>query len=187
MSAPSFLEGVGVAVVASLAGSIGYWAFSAVLGGGLRLVIAGLSLGYLLYLLARSRERVGRLTTLAAWSLTALALWWLQSPLSLYVLGHLGALWLVRSLYFHSGPLAALADLGLNAFALAAALWALGHTGSLLLALWCFFLVQALFVAIPARPPRECGDGAAEPDLEAHFQQAQRTAEAALRRLSSVP
>ncbi len=57
--------------------------------------------------------------------------------------------WLVRSLYFYSGVLPALMDLGLSALSITAAVWAISQSGSVFLATWCFFLVQALFVAIP--------------------------------------
>ena len=78
------------------------------------------------------------------------ATWLAGVPLVGYVLIHVGLLWLVRSLYFYSGVLPALLDLGLSALGLAFAVWAAGRSGSPLLALWCFFLVQALHVCIPA-------------------------------------
>lgn len=186
MRKPTFIEGVGVAMVASLAGSALYAALTTVFtsGGVLRLVIAGLGLGYVIYLLARTSERVGRVTTLAGWSVAAVAVWVLAPPLMLYLLIHLGLIWLIRSLYFYSSLLSALADLGLGGLALAGAVWSLVHTGSLLLALWCFFLVQALFVAIPPSLDRRPTSGA--PATDDRFQQAHRAAEAAVRRLSSI-
>lgn len=186
MKRPSFLEGVAFALAASLAGGVLYTALTAVFGSGvLRLVIAALGLGYLLYLLARSRERVGRVTVIGVWVIIAGLLWLLDPPLLLYILGHVGALWLVRSLYFHAGVLTALADLGLNACALAAAVWALAQSGSLLLGLWSFFLVQALFVAIPPNFPRRRPATASTTAGDDRFQRAHRVAEAAVRRLSS--
>lgn len=185
MNAPSFLEGVLVALAASLGASILQAALGTLIGdsGGLRLVIAALALGYILYLLGRSRERVGRMTSLVAWTLAAGAAWGLGLPLGPYLLVHLGLIWLVRSLYFHASLLAALADLGLQILGLAAALWALLHTGSLLLAVWCFFLVQALFVAIPPRLPRPAPPPDANGD---RFRHAERAADAALKRLASL-
>jgi len=186
MKRPTFFEGVGVALVASLAGSVLYGALGTVLPSGLvlRLVVAGLGLAYVLYLLGRTSERVGRITTLVAWLVAAGLVWMFVPTLTLYVLLHLGLVWLIRSLYFHASLLAALADLGQSGLALAAGVWALLHTGSLFLALWCFFLVQALFVAIPASPRR--GHTAVKPDADDHFQQAHRVAEAAVRRLSTI-
>jgi hypothetical protein len=185
MKAPTFFDGVGVALGASLLGSMAHTALATVTGGGvLRLVVAGLALGYVVYLLSHSPARVGRVTALAAWGAMAVALWVATPSLVLYVALHVGAIWLVRSLFFHSSLLSAGADFGLSVLALAAAVWAVVHTGSLLLGIWCFFLVQALFVAIPhglARRPR-----ADREDREDPFEHAHRVAEAAVRRLSSA-
>jgi hypothetical protein len=186
MKTPGFFEGVALAFGLSLLGSLAYGALGLLLPTALvlRLVIAGLSLAYLLYLLRRSSERVGRLTTLAVWFAMAAAVWLWPLGLPLYVLAHLCTLWLVRSLYFHGSLVAALADLLLNGLALIAALWAAHRTGSLFASLWCFFLVQALFSSIPNPIPGR--QGTAGPDPEDRFGQAHRAAEAALRRLSSM-
>jgi hypothetical protein len=126
MKRPTFLEGVGVAIAASLAGSVLYTAMDVVFPGGpvLRLLIAGIGLAYVIYLLSRSPEHVGRITATAAWALVAGVLWFTEPPLLPYVFMHLGAIWLIRSLYFYSSALSALADLGLNGLSLAAAIWA---------------------------------------------------------------
>ena len=187
MKQPTFLEGVSVAIAASLAGSMVYSAMDVVFPGVpvLRLLIAGIGLAYVVYLLSRSPERVGRITAAAAWILVAGVLWFTQPPLLLYVLVHLGVIWLIRSLYFYSSALSALADLGLNGLGLAAAIWAVARTGSVFLGIWCFFLVQALFVLIPKSIHRKSGAGQAGPDSEDRFQHAYRVAEAAVRKLSS--
>jgi len=185
---PTFLEGVAVALAASFFGSAAYatltWLFPN--AGALRLTLAGLGLGYVIYLLSRSQERVGRIAALTVWALTAGATWLVQPSLLLYVLVHLSLIWLIRSLYFHAGVLCTLADLGLTSLGLAAAIWAAAESGSVFLSIWCFFLVQALFVAIPTRLNRGPGanpPGGAEPD---RFQCAHRSAQAALRKLTSV-
>jgi hypothetical protein len=81
---------------------------------------------------------------------------------------------------------AALIDLGLSGLSLAAAIWAAHQSGSVFLTVWCFFLVQALFVHIPTHIGRR-----GEPDHEdlegAHrFERAHHAAESALRKLSSI-
>ena len=146
MTRPLFLEGAALALAASIGGSVLYSGLEYLLGPSLaaRLLIAALGLAYLFYVLVRSEARVGRLVSLTAWLLLAAAAWLLALPLSLYLLTHVGAVWLLRALYFYPSPLPALADLGLQGLALAAALWALTHTASPLLGIWCFFLVQAL-------------------------------------------
>ena len=187
MKQPTFLEGVSVAIAASLAGSVLYTALNVVFPGVpvLRLLIAAIGLAYVVYLLSRSPERVGRITAAAAWLLVAVVLWFTKPPLLLYVCVHLGAIWLIRSMYFYSSALSALADLGLNGLSLAAAIWAVTRTGSVFLGIWCFFLVQALFVVIPKSVNRKPGTGLAGHENEDRFQHAHRVAEAAVRKLSS--
>ncbi len=187
MKTPSFFEGVLLAVVASISADVLFVALRWLMpvGQAPGLLIAGLSFAYCVYLLVRSRERVGRMTVLAVWIALSGTVWLWSPPLPLFLLIHLGMVWLVRSLYFQTGLVAALADLALSGFGLAAALWAVTTSGSLLLAVWCFFLVQALFVAIPN------GKGRTQAPVESvaddRFQQAYRTAEAALRKIATGP
>jgi hypothetical protein len=185
MTRPAFLEGAAVALVASLAGGAVHAALALVAAPGvvLRIVATALALAYLLYLLRRSNERIGRVMTLALWALATGALWLLDAPPLGFLCAQLGLVWLVRSLYFHAGVLAALADLGLVALGLAAAAWAASRSGSVALSLWCFFLVQACFVAIPARAT---GRGERSTVAEDRFARAHGAAEAAVRRLSSA-
>ena len=187
MKAPTFLEGIAVALVMSLAGGVLYTALDAVFPGipAARLLIAGLGLVYLVYLLHRSPDHIGRVTAVAGWLLVAGALWFTHPPLLLYVCVHLGVLWLIRSLYFYSSALSALADLGLNALALAAAITAVTRTGSVGLAIWCFFLVQALFVIVPKDLRRSPNEARSSHTDEDRFQQAYRAAENTVRHLSS--
>lgn len=185
MKRPTFLQGVLVAAV------FGFFASAVVatlvpflgIGAVIRLLLPGLALAYLLYLFSRSGERLGRVTTLALWGALAALTWWLAPPLPVYLLLHVAAIWLVRSLYFYSGTLPALLDFGLSALSIAAAVWAASRSGSVFLATWCFFLVQALFVAIP--PKIRSGRrpaGSPVSDNEG-FERAKRQADAALREL----
>lgn len=188
MRQPSFFEGVAVAMTAALFGSVLYTALSPFSSsdGLLRLLVAGIGLSYVVYLLVRSREPVGRITALACWVLVAGSAWLIQLSLPLYLLVHLGLIWFLRSLYFYSSLFSALVDLVLTGLGLATGIWAAIQTGSLFLSLWCFFLVQALFVAIPATMNRKPASGSLERDREDRFQYAHRVAESALRRLSSI-
>jgi hypothetical protein len=190
MSAPlhkaTLGAGVGAAFVASACGAALLAALSPWLGGAgaLRAVIALLGFAYTLYVIARSGERVGRITTVACWLAVASGAWLIGLPLAGYVLLHVGLVWLVRSLYYYSGLLPALADLGLSLFGAAFATWAAQRSGSAWLALWCFFLVQAFHVLIPAsltQRGKAALDAADDPFARAH-----RAAEAAVRRLSST-
>lgn len=183
MKRPTFFQGVIVAAV------LGFFASAVVatltpfvgLGTVIRLVVPALGLAYLLYLFGRSEERVGRVTTLSLWAALAAVTWWIAPPLTLYLLIHVGAIWLVRSLYFYSGVLPALMDLGISTLSVSATVWAISRSGSVFLATWCFFLVQALFVAIPpAIKSRRARRPATDND---NFARAKRNADKALHQL----
>jgi hypothetical protein len=187
MKHPSFGEGVAVALAAAVVGSVAYSVLYDLAGFGWAsyALISGLGLGYTLYLLARSRERVGRFVTLGAWLLGSSASWFVLEDPALYLVTQAGMIWLIRSLYHQPGPLAAVLDLGLGLAALTAGVWAFVHADSLFLGIWTYFLVQALFVTIPSakghRPTSRTAAGS-DPDP---FQTAHRSAEAALRKLSA--
>lgn len=185
MKRPTFMHGVLVAAV------LGFFASAVVatltpfvgLGSVVRLVIPALGLAYLLYLFSRSTERLGRVITLSIWTVVAAITWWIAPPLPLYLLIHVGSIWLVRSLYFYSGVMPALIDLGLSTLSVSATVWAITRSGSVFLATWCFFLVQALFVTIPpAINTRRKTQAPAAPDNE-NFEQARRQADKALQQL----
>jgi len=188
MKRPSFIQGVIVAAV------LGFFASAVVatltpfvgLGAVIRLVIPALGLAYLLYLFSRSTERLGRVTTLSFWSALAAVTWWVAPPLPLYLLIHVGAVWLVRSLYFYSGLVPALMDLGISTLSVSATVWAITRSGSVFLATWCFFLVQALFVAIPPTITPSMSRKKAHAERLADddtFDHARRQADKALRQL----
>ena len=100
-----------------------------------------------------------------------------------FVIAHVGLIWLARALYYHPGLVPALLDFGLCGFSVIAALATAKQTGSLFLAMWTFFLVQALFIAIPTFR----GDRGATTSDDDGFDRAYRAAQQALRRLSTQP
>ena len=118
MKRPTFLEGVGVALVACVIGGILYAVLPPLFGweNPLRALIAGLGLAYILYLLNRSQARVGKVTVASFWLAGAVALWLVHPPFTVYLLFHAGAVWLVRSLYFYGGLIPAALDLALTGF-----------------------------------------------------------------------
>ncbi|MDH5310234.1 MAG: hypothetical protein OEY08_09740, partial [Gammaproteobacteria bacterium] len=152
MKRPSFSRGVLIAAALGLAASVITTVLVPLLGAGLvaRLIIPALALTYLLTFFAGSLERTGRITALALWLLLSALLLWVSPPLPAYLLAHAGAVWLVRSLYAYAGVLPALADLALTGCSVLGAIWALSRTGSVFMATWCFFLLQALWVFIPS-------------------------------------
>jgi len=183
MKRPSFVQGVFVALVISIASGAMLAGLVPIMspGAALRLMIPAMGLAYLIWLLRHSVESTGRITTVAAWCIVSAATWLVAPPISAYVLIHAGMLWLARSLYFYSGALPALLDLGLSALSVSAATWAITRSGSVFLAAWCFFLVQAMFVVIPGTLKKRATGGPDENDDT--FERARRRADAALRQL----
>ena len=185
MNRPGFFGGVIIAAVLGFFASAVVATLTPLFGFSnvVRLIIPALGLAYLLYLMSRSKARVGRVTTLSLWCALAAISWWIAPPLPLYLLIHVAAVWLVRSLYFYSGIVPALMDLGLSALSISASVWAMTRSGSVFLAIWTFFLVQALFVAIPpAVKGKTEPEGNTAVDNE-NFGRARRQADAALRQL----
>jgi hypothetical protein len=184
-SRPSFGAALGVGLALSLCGAAALIALGPVLyaGHALRAVIALVAFAYVLYLIGKSGERVGRVATVVCWLAAALAAAVAGLPLAAYVLVHVALIWLVRSLYYYSGVLPALADLGLGLLGVMFAAWAAQRSGSVWLAFWCFFLTQSFHVLIPrslAAPGPQARDG------DDTFNRAQRAAEDAIRRLSTA-
>lgn len=185
MNRPGFWREVGVALALSIIGAVAYHAASVIIGASLalRLVVAGLGIVYGVSLLRGLRARVGRLLAIAAWLALDVALFVFDPPLLLWLMAQAFAIWLLRCWCCYGSFFAALADGALGLFALAAAVVAATHSHSVFLALWSFFLVQALFVLIPENLRQR--NAAAQPDDEDRFDQAHRSAESALRRLTA--
>ena len=188
MKRPGFMEGVGVALGASVAVEVLFSTLATLFAEGfaLRLLIAVMGLFYLFYLLYRSGEKVGLITSITVWLIAAAVIWLAGLSLPLYLLLHLGLVWLIRSLYFYSSLISALLDFSLVGLGLASAVWAVSHTGTLFLGVWCLFLVQALFVFIPNSWKRSTHRKMVANSTETRFQSAYEVAEAALIKLSRV-
>jgi hypothetical protein len=180
----TFLGGVAVAFVLAAAGAASFAALTSVLTStfAIRAISTLLAGAYLLYLLSRSEERTGRIVTIAAWLSGAVATGVFVTSLPLFIVSHVVMIWLVRTLYFHGSFTPALLDLGISALALATALWAVRTSGSLFLAAWCFFLVQALFVVVPEGTHARAQAGGFD---DQPFKRAHRSAGAALHRLAN--
>jgi len=185
MKTITFPDGVLVALLSSLVGTVTFYGLSSFFGDNIaiRFVISGLSLVYILYLLRKSNERIGRILVVVTWIVITLISWALWTPAVLFVLTNLAMIWLTRSLYFYSSLFSSLTDLGLTALSVVIALWAATQSNNLFLTIWCFFLTQALFVMIPSsiktnKNPTKIYS------KEADFQHAYRVAESAVRKLS---
>jgi hypothetical protein len=185
MRAPGFGEGVAVALAGATGAGVLLFALAGVVDGALalRVVVASAGLGYFLYLLAGTGVRVGRPSAVIAWCLFTGVTLALDPPLLLHLCTQVGLASLLRGLRVHRSVLPALADLVIGAVSVAAAVWAAERTGSVFIATWSLLLVQAAHVVIPRRGHHRGGGApSGEP-----FARARRSAESALRRLSTAP
>ena len=185
MNAPGFWRQVGFGLLLALVGGVLHTALRPFFGSELVLrgLIVGLGAGYLALLLHALRARIGMMVTLASWLLITALLFAFNPSLWVWLLVQAVLIWLLRCLYRYDSLASAIADAALSGFALATALATASYTHSLFLTLWSWFLVQALFVFIPAS--RTTAASAAQTaEADDAFGQAHRTAEAALRRLA---
>jgi hypothetical protein len=185
MNKPKFLEGVLLALGLSLLIAALFTVMSAFFPTRwlLQAVIAGASLSYILYLLYRSRERMGKVAVVTLWLLFAFGVWLLAPSTLILLFAHVAVIWVIRCLYYHSSILIALLDLGLIVLGMLVSLWTLLHTHSLLLSVWVFFLMQALFSVLPEQVFSAKTKRAKNQDDG--FERAYASAEAAVRQLSS--
>ena len=185
---PSFLHGVAIALASAVVGSVTMFTLAGVLAGPLllRLIVAALGLGYVLYTLLSTGVRVGKVSALLVWSgFTAVTLL-LDAPLFAHLCTQVGLIWLLRALCVHRSVLPALVDLVLCTSSVAVAVWAAERTGSVFMAIWCLLLVQAAYVAIPRRASSLQRAEMSFRNPDERFVRAHRNAQAAVRRLSNA-
>jgi len=192
MKRPAFSEGIIVAIIVSLAVTIVFTVLSGFFPTRwlLQALIAAVSFSYICYLLVRSQEKTGRLTTVAVWAVITTVTWLFSPTIILSLFVHVGMIWLVRALYYYTSLVIALFDLGLTLFAMATAIWTLMYTNSLFLSMWCFFLLQALFTVLPTdlksglfnKVGKSSKPQAANDDV---FEQAYLSAKSALRQITA--
>ena len=186
MKRPSFFRGVIVALVLALLGAIAFSGLSIVIGGALALKVVTILLGgaYIVYLLRGAKDHTGRIAVFVVWTLTTIGVWFFTTDLAIMLISQALLISMVRSLYHHTSVLAGLLDLVLTAFSLSAAVWASAQSGSLFLTVWCFFLVQALFVGIPSEFNKSLKQERQQA-ADNEFGRAFRTAESAIKRIAT--
>jgi len=148
------------------------------------LLIPGLSFVYLLSIGKYRHRKSGWTSCLVLWCVFALALWTLAPYWVDFVLLHAVVLSAIRSMFFQKSLLAVLMDFALTVLAVCTSFWAASHTGSIFLSVWCFFLVQAAFVSIPAWASLKSVHISPNSNSKA-FDAAHRKAEEALRKIST--
>lgn len=183
---PTFWGGAAAALMFAAVAALLLPALSLLFGGWLAVKI-GLSLiaaGYAAYLMTAAQSSTARLAASVAWIAVAAVGFFFASSVVTLAVPLLLITWMIRAAYFRSGMVDSLLDLGLVLLGAAAAAGALINTGSTFLSVWTFFLVQALHTAIPGLH----GAAAQSPAADGRrFNQALRSAEAALRRIHSQP
>jgi hypothetical protein len=190
MHRPTLLEGVLVALVLSLSVSPLVVFVQLAIGSLLawKIAVMGIAYTYMCYLLARSGRRSGRMTLglLALTVLLASLVFNLRLPTILLLCVML--MWAMRSFAYSRSLVSVVLQGVVCVLGCGAALMVYGHSRSLALAIWSFFLVQAAFVFIPAqfirRPatPGHATLGSAPDD----FERAYHAAEQALERLMTT-
>ncbi|MGB0132822.1 hypothetical protein [Dokdonella sp.] len=185
MNRPGFWREVGIALALSIGGGLAWSALSWIMSpaAALRWVIAAVGIVYAVLQLRGLHARAGRMVVVGAWLLLGIALFALNPPLHEWLLAQAAAIWVLRCWSCWKSFFTAVADGVLGLFAVAASVIVIHTTHSVFLALWSFFLVQALFVFIPdslRTAPRT-----STADNEDRFDRARRSAEAALQRLAN--
>jgi len=186
MKTATFFEGVLIALIVSFMSSVLLFTLSSFVPSNIliRGLISGISIAYILYLLSRSNERIGRIIVMTVLLISIITLWFVWPAITFFILGHMTIIWLVRSLYFYSSLVSSLTDLALTFSSLLIAFAVASHTDSLFLTLWCFFLIQALFVLIPKSIPKPNSSSSISLNNEDEFQHSFRAAQAAVQQLS---
>jgi len=189
MHRPTLLEGVLVALVLSLSVSPLVVLVQLSLGSLLawKMLLMVMAYTYICYLLARSGRRSGRIT-LGLLALTVLLVSLvlnLRFPTILLLCVTL--MWGIRSCAYSRSLISAVLQGGVCVLGCGAALMAYRPSGSLALATWSFFLVQAAFVLIPAQCLRRPATpaGATQGGTPDGFGLAYHAAEQALERLTT--
>lgn len=187
MNRPGIGEGVLFALIAAVITVVSAVVLSIALSGPtlLTTVTSAVAFLYILYLLRRSGERVGRVIVATGFLvLVGVALALSPSPLT-HLLLLAGAIWITRALYYYQSALLALVDLGIVIAGTITCLWAWQTSHSPGLTVWTFFLVQSLFVLVPSTLANAGKREMKDSDAAVNFSEAHEAARAAARELAS--
>ena len=153
MYRPTLLEGILVALVLSLSVSPLVVLVQLAVGSLLawKMGVMAVAYTYICYLLMRSGRKSGRVTlgVLALTVLLAGLVFNVRFPTILLLCVTL--IWGIRSCAYSRSLVPTVLQGGVCGLGCGAALLIYGHSGSLALAIWSFFLIQAAFVLIPAQ------------------------------------
>jgi hypothetical protein len=150
MRKPTLIQGILTAFVLSVVSMLLLMGLSIVpLRAAYPVLIAILAACYIAYLLSRRDSGVGRITLgVVTWG-ALFGSCFLGLSIGVVTLLAVGLIWLVRSFLRYASLVSAMLDGLLCTVSLACASGAAMLTGSAVLTVWCFFLIQALWVFIP--------------------------------------
>lgn len=184
-SKPTLMEGAVIGIAISIGVSLFFVGGISLLSGGLgfRFLTGIIFLIYTLYLLSKSQEKTGKITIISIWLLVSVLNFLFTESVLLYVTIYIAMTWLIRSLYFYNSLLSSGIDLLVTVLASFICLLTWNYTGSLLLTIWSFFLIQSLFVFIPRHYRDSPFTNANSRSVNTAFEQACRNAEVSLEKL----
>ena len=185
MKSPSLSSGIGFAFFAAIATAILTLSLPIVLPLlAPKFTLALITIAYLYYLIRRSGEKTGRVVIGSISIGVSLIALTIEMSLFEFILIELGLIWIVRSLYLRARPLPALLDGLLVIAGVLLASWGILQTQSLAIAVWCFYLVQALFIEWPDKLFTKNVDTEIETSDQQRFDQAWQVAQQAVEKLS---
>ena len=185
MKQRSLLQNIGIAILLTILAVLADSFFYKLMGWNtaVRLVIEVVAVVYLGCLIYQSRVRAGKLTlTIICLTMPLFGFFFIEQS-GLLVVVAAGMIWVARSLLNYSSIVSAITDLGLCIFSLAGAGWAFSVSGSIIAAVWSFFLIQSLHSLIPTKFGEVKQVAAAEPSAD-HFGHAYQSAEEAIRQMA---
>lgn len=186
MKRPSLLAGIAFAFVVAVFASPLWWGLKTTLPFFWAFRVAALIpyLAYCTYLLLAARARIGTITLSTANLVLGVVLFSLPISNSLVVSTLAALVTLNRSLLFHRSLVSFASDGLVSGLGLLFSGYLFSATGSVPAALWSFFLVQSVFMMIPARfSESSVPTASAEKEEVDPFQRSQRQAHEALQRL----
>ncbi len=182
MKTPTLIGQIGIAVALTLAcypaaTLLQHWLPPEI---AIKTLFGLLLLTYIVYLCVLAPIRPGKVILVSTSTILAgIFLFTASSPLGLVALA-VGLFCLSRTLLFYRSFIGLLSDAMLQTGAVFTAVWAYSTNGSLLLAIWCFFLCQALWVFIPIGANKQTSKNPRSNMRNDHFSHAHRMAETAL-------
>ncbi|MCB0322868.1 MAG: hypothetical protein KDD69_04820 [Bdellovibrionales bacterium] len=177
-------EGIVVAVVSTVVAAPLSMALWLVFGSAyIYLSVFCLAVGYHAYLLRRAGRKAGK-AVVGLCALAVLGAATLFGSLGEAVIVGVAFIWIIRSVFYQRSVISSLADLFLCGLSIGAGAWGFAVSSSVLVAVWCFFLVQAAVALVPTElGRRRSGETFGTADEALRFDRAYGAAQVALREL----